>query len=172
MDLTAFVAAIGDPHGGKDAVGPLLLEELLRSGIPSCVRTHFLGRRPDRLPDVVAQAVGPSGRAHLVMILDAVTCSTEDPGLIVERELRAGESVRPLVSSHIRTVPEAVDLLHVMLGNRAPSRLILVGVTVGPDCSGPLPDVVKQALPAAAERARQIILGCLSTDNSQPRRHE
>ncbi len=161
MDLTAIVVAIGDPCGGKDAVGPLLLEELLRAGIPSSVRTHLLGRRPDRLPGVVAKAVGPTGRVHLVMILDAVTSSTEDPGSVVERELRAGESVRPRVSSHVGTVPEAVDLLRVALGNRAPDSVFLLGVTVGPDCAGPLPEIVKEALPPAAERARQIILAAV-----------
>jgi hydrogenase maturation protease len=149
--------AVGDPEAGKDAVGPLILAQMLRQGLPPKVRAHSIGRRADRLPDLFTRTVAGGVRPSLLILLDAVTSPTEVPGTLVEQPITRVEGVPPGLSSHDTTLEEAVGLLHLQLGSDAPIRIVLLGVIVGPQADGPMPEAVAGAIPRAAARARQLI---------------
>jgi hydrogenase maturation protease len=155
MEARVLIVAVGDPTAGKDAVGPLILDELRRGRLPPRVRAYALGRRPDRLVDLVAgEETTPPGA---LIILDAVTSRTEAPGNVVERELRPYPERPGALSSHGGAVGEALGLMRIALGDRAPRKTMVVGVTVGEDVRGPLTGVIRDAIPGAADRVREVL---------------
>jgi hydrogenase maturation protease len=157
MGPTALIVAVGDPEVGSDAAGPMILAEVLKKGLPPNVTAHSVGRRPDRLPDLVARTKADGIRPSLLLILDAVTSSTEPPGTLVERPITRVRGVPPGLSSHAASLREALGLLHLQLGRNAPARIVLLGVVVGSEADGPLQSAATHAIPRAAEWAREIL---------------
>jgi hydrogenase maturation protease len=159
MKTSALVVAVGDADAGKDAVGPLILAHLLEQGLPRTVAAGSVGGRPDRLPDLVSRTVANGASPALLVLLDAVTSSTEPAGTVVEREIRAGNGMLPRLSSHDMAVHDAAGLLGLQLGDRAPPRIVLLGIVVGTSADGSMPDAVTAAIPPAAARARRLLEG-------------
>ncbi len=157
VEAPVLVVAVGDPSAGKDAVGPLILAEIEREALPRNVTVCSLGKRPDRLPDVVASVTQVTGPLARLVLLDAVTSATEPEGTVVEQPITDTPPASQALSSHTTTLTEAVGLLHLQLGRNTPARIMLVGVVVGTVADGPMPGRAARAIPQAAVRARALL---------------
>jgi hydrogenase maturation protease len=146
------VVGLGSRDRGDDALGPVVVERLARTGLKG-VRALEHADPTDLVLD---------WQEHdRVIVVDAVV-SGAPPGTVTEVELTesAADHSRAarlgLGGSHAFGLDEAVRLSRVL--GRLPHRLTLIGVEAGCVTAGaPLSPEVARAVPAVVARIRRLV---------------
>lgn len=145
---------LGRVAAGDDGVGPAVLAELRRRGVPAGVELVEA-----RDPSLVVELVGG---VDVVVLVDAVVAEGVAPGTVVEAgpgEL-AARTVRPL-TTHGIDAARALELARVLDPAGVAARIVVVGVAIEPG-GGPgfgLGPAVAAGVGEAAERVLALLGG-------------
>ncbi len=137
----AVVIGVGNEFRRDDGVGPAVLAELERRGVPG-VTLALSDGEPTQLFDAWAGM-------PLAVVVDAVLCEPSRPGL-VHRTTLAAPLQASTSSTHGLGIPEAVRLAEAL--DRAPLRLVVYAVEAGDLGFGlGLSDEVGRAVPEVVQ---------------------
>lgn len=150
---SSLVVCVGNALVADDAAGPAVHEALLALGLPAATSLRLLGVGGLALLDEL-------GGEELLVAVDAVHLGAP-PGTVHEMDFDALPKAGPAVTSHGIGLREAIEVGRRLYPERMPRRVVLVGIE-GRCFDGlgePMSPAVAAAIPAAAERVRELVGG-------------
>lgn len=145
------VIGVGNEYRRDDGVGPRVIAELARAGVPAGVDLRLGDGDPARMLDVWAGA-------ELAVVVDAFRSSTEDPGTWSEFDVAVAEDLPVAGPGGTHTVEVGSTVALGRLLGRMPARLIVLGVRGAEFGFGAeLSPAVEAAVAGVADRVRRLV---------------